>query len=78
MCSVDEILVSVSIQMKAIEQYFLGYGNMLYRGVLTLESWMESQSYMTIQTKATELYFLVVRHFAVQGGSNFWVCAVES
>ena len=59
-------------------EYFLGYGNMLYKGVLPLESWMESQSYMTIQTKATELYFLVVRHFAVQGGSNFWVCAVES
>ena len=70
--------VSVSIQMKAIEQYFLGYGNMLYRGILPLESWMESQSYMTIQTKATELYFLVVRHFAVQGGSKFWVYTVES
>ena len=55
-----------------------GTANMLYKGVLPLESWMESQSYMTIQTKATELYFLVVRHFAVQGGSNFWVCAVES
>ena len=34
--------------------------------------------YVTIQTKATELYFLVVRHFAVQAGSNFWVCAVIS
>ena len=79
MCSVDEILVSVSIQMKAILSCtFSWYGNMLYKGVLPLESWMESQSYMTIQTKATELYFLVVRHFAVQGGSNFWVCAVES
>ena len=38
MCSVDEILVSVSIQMKAIE-----------------------------------LYFLVVRQYAVQGGSTFRV-----
>ena len=63
MWSVDEILASVSIQMKAIEKYFLGYGIMLYKVVLTSDSSMESQSYMTIQTKATELYFLVVRAF---------------
>ena len=56
---------------KLLSCTFSWYGNMLYKGVLPLESWMESQSYMTIQTKATELYFLVVRHFAVQGGSNF-------
>ena len=28
---------------------------------------------MTIQTKATE-FFPVAVYFAVQGGSNFWVC----
>ena len=39
MCSVDEILVSVSIQMKAILSCtFSWYGNMLYKGVLPLES----------------------------------------
>ena len=31
---------------------------------------MESQSYKTIQMKATELYCPVVRHYAVQGGSK--------
>ena len=29
---------------------------------------------VTIQMKAIEQYFPVVLYYAVQGGSNFWVC----
>ena len=32
---------------------------------------------VTIQMKATEQYFtaVLIVYYAVQGGSNFWVCA---
>ena len=52
--------LSVTIQIKATEQYFpLVLFIMLYKVILTFKSWMKSYG-MTIQMKATEYYFLVV------------------
>ena len=53
--------LSVTIQMKATEQYFpVVLFIMLYNVVLTFGSlWMKSKS-LTIQMKATEQYFPVV------------------
>ena len=52
---------SVSIQMKAAEQYFpVVLFIMLYKVVLTFESVDESLR-MTFQTKTTDEYFAVVR-----------------
>ena len=56
---------SVTIQMKATEQYFpVVLFIMLYKVVLILSLWMKSLS-VTIQMKATEQYF----RYTVQGGS---------
>ena len=49
---------------------------MLYKVILTSKKVGKSYS-VTIQMKATEQYFPVVLftvYYAVQGGSNFWVC----
>ena len=52
--------LSVTIQMKATEQYFpVVLFTMLYKVVLTFESWKKSYG-VTIQMKATEQYFPVV------------------
>ena len=52
---------SVTIQMKAIEQYVpVVLFRMLYKTVLTLMSLLMKSWSMTIQMKATELYFPVV------------------
>ena len=64
---------SVTIQLKATEQYFpVVLFIMLYKVVLTFESVDEIKS-VTIQMKATEQYFPVVLFIidAVQGGSKF-------
>ena len=66
---------SVTIQMKATEQYFLVVlFIMLYKVVLTFESVDEilkcdhsNESYWAVLSCGTVYY-------AVQGGSNFWVC----
>ena len=51
---------SVTIEMKATEQYFPAVPFiMLYKVVLTIESVDKSQS-VTIEMKATEQYFSVV------------------
>ena len=58
--SVDEILKSVTIQMKATEQYFpVVLFMMLFKVVQSFESAVESIS-VTILTKVTEQYFPVV------------------
>ena len=52
---------SVTIQLKAIEQYFpVVLFTMLYRVVLTFESVDEILLSVTIQMKAAEQYFPVV------------------
>ena len=68
---VDEIL-SVTIQMKATEQYFpVVLFVMLYKVVLTFDSVDEILS-VTIQMKATEQYFSCgAVCYAAQGGSTF-------
>ena len=66
---------SVTIQMKATEQYFpVVLFIMLYKLVLTFESVDEivkcdhsNESYWAVLSCGTVYY-------AVQGGSNFWVC----
>ena len=66
---------SVTIQMKAIEQYFhVVLFIMLYKVVLTFQSVDEilkcdhsNESYWAVLSCGTVYY-------AVQGGSNFWVC----
>ena len=66
---------SVTIQMKATEQYFPAVlFIMLYKVVLTFESVDEILQSVTIQMKATERYFPVVLFimlYIVQDGSNF-------
>ena len=67
--------VSVAIQVKATEQYFpMVLFIMLYKVVLTFESVDEilkcdhsNESYWAVLSCGTVYY-------AVQGGSNFWVC----
>ena len=67
--------LSVTIQMKATEQYFpVVLFIMLYKVVLTFESVDEilncdqsNESYWAVLSCGTVYY-------AVQGGSNFWVC----
>ena len=66
---------SVTIQMKATQQYFpVLLFIMLYKVVLTFESLDEilkcdhsNESYWAVLSCGTVYY-------AVQGGSNFWVC----
>ena len=66
---------NVTIQMKATEQYFpVVLFIMLYKVVLTFESVNEipkcdhlNESYWAVLSCGTGYY-------AVQGGSNFWVC----
>ena len=59
--SEDEILQSVTIQMKPTEQYFpVVLIIMLYKVVLTFESVDEILQSVTIQMKATEQHFRVV------------------
>ena len=66
---------NVTIQMKATEQYFpVVLFIMLYKVVLTFESvdeilWCDhsNESYWAVLSCGTVYY-------AVQGGSNFWVC----
>ena len=72
--SVDEIL-KCDIQMKAIEEYFpIMLFIMLYKVVLTFESVDE----ILKCDHSNESYWAVlscgVVYYAVQGGSNFWVC----
>ena len=65
----------VTIQMKASEQYFpVVLFIMLYKVVLTFESvdeilWSDhsNESFWVVLSRGTVYY-------AVQGGSNFWVC----
>ena len=68
---VDLSFESVTIQMKATEQYFpVVLFIMLYKVILTFESVDE-----IIQMKAFEQYFTVVLfYYVVQSDSNFWVC----
>ena len=66
---------SVTIQMKAIEQYFpVMLFVMLYRVVLTFESVDESFKC----DDSIESYWVALPcgavYYAVQGGSIFWVC----
>ena len=71
--------LSVTIQMKATEQYFpVVLFVMLYKVVVTFESVDEilkcdhsNESYWAVLSCGTVYY-------AVQGGSNFWVCAWNS
>ena len=66
----------VTIQMKATEQYFPEVlFIMLYKVILTFESVDEilncdqsNESYWSVLSRGTVYY-------ALQGGSNFWVCA---
>ena len=110
MCSVDEILVSVSIQMKAIELYFLVVrqyavqGGSTFRVVNGIPKLYDhsNESYWAVLSCSTafccarwfyllslcrgilkcnnsnETYWTVLScctvYYAVQGGSNFWVC----
>ena len=63
--------LSVTIQMKAIEQCFpVVLLIMLYRVVILLSLWMKCLS-VTIQMKATEQYSCNTDYYVVQGGSNF-------
>ena len=67
---------SVIIQIKATEQYFLGeLYNKFYKVVLTFESVDE----ILKCDHSNESYWAAVScgtvYNAVQGGSNFWVCA---
>ena len=66
---------SVTIQMKATEQYFpVVLFIMLYKVVLTFESVDE----ILKCDHSNESYWAVLScgavYYAVQGGSNFWVC----
>ena len=68
-------LLSVTTEMKATEQYFpVVLFIVLYKVVLTFESvdeilWYDhsNESYWAVMSCGTVYY-------AVQGGSNFWVC----
>ena len=71
----DEIVKSVTTEMKATEQYFpVVLFIMLYKVVLTFESVDEILWY----DHSNESYWAVIScgtvYYAVQGGSNFWVC----
>ena len=68
-------LLSVTTEMKATEQYFpVVLFIMLYKVVLTFESVDEILWY----DHSNESYWAVIScgtiYYAVQGGSNFWVC----
>ena len=68
-------LLSVTTEMKATEQYFpVVLFIMLYKVVLTSESVDEILWY----DHSNESYWAVIScgtvYYAVQGGSNFWVC----
>ena len=68
-------LLSVTTEMKATEQYFpVVLFIMLYKVVLTFESADEILWY----DHSNESYWAVIScgtvYYAVQGGSNFWVC----
>ena len=68
-------LLSVTTEMKATEQYFpLVLFIVLYKVVLTFESVDEILWY----DHSNESYWAVIScgtvYYAVQGGSNFWVC----
>ena len=72
--SVDQIL-RVTILMKATEQYFpVVLFSMLYKVVLTFESVNEIPKC----DHSNESYWAVLPcgavYYALQGGSNFWVC----
>ena len=65
----------MTIQMKATEQYFpVVLFIMLYKVVLTFESVDE----ILLYDHSNESYWAVLScgtvYYAVQGGSNFWVC----
>ena len=66
---------SVTIQMKATEQYFpVVLFIMMYKVILTFESVDE----ILKCDHSNESYWAVLSfgsvYYAVQGGSNFWVC----
>ena len=68
-------LLSVTTEMKATEQYFpVVLFIVLYKVVLTFESVDEILWY----DHSNESYWAVIScgtiYYAVQGGSNFWVC----
>ena len=68
-------LLSVTTEMKATEQYFpVVLFIMLYKVVLTFESVDEILWY----DHSNASYWAVIScgtvYYAVQGGSNFWVC----
>ena len=68
-------LLSVTTEMKATEQYFpVVLFIVLYKVVLTFESVDEILWY----DHSNESYWAVLScgtvYYAVQGGSNFWVC----
>ena len=68
-------LLSVTTEMKATEQYFpVVLFIVLYKVVLTFESVDEILWY----DHSSESYWAVIScgtiYYAVQGGSNFWVC----
>ena len=68
-------LLTVTTEMKATEQYFpVVLFIMLYKVVLTFESVDEILWY----DHSNESYWAVIScgtvYYAVQGGSNFWVC----
>ena len=61
----------VTIQMKAIEQYFhVVLFIMLYKVVLTFKSGWNPTEFVTIQMKAIEQYFHVNFLNVLQDGSN--------
>ena len=69
-------LLSVTTEMKATEQYFpvVLFIMLQYKVVLTFESVDEILWY----DHSNESYWAVIScgtvYYAVQGGSNFWVC----
>ena len=66
---------SVTIQMKATEQYFpVVLFIMLYKVVLTLESVDEILQCDHSNESYEEVLYCGTVHYAVQGGSNFCVC----
>ena len=79
MCQQDLKPQCVSIQMKAIEQYFhVVLFIMLYKVVLPLKSVDET----LVCDHSDESYWAVLScgtvYYPVQGGSNFYVCGIRS
>ena len=70
--------LSVNVQVKATEQYFLVVlFIMLYKVVLTFESVDETLECYHLNESYWAVLFCGTVHYAVQGGPTFWVCALD-